>query len=54
MVSVSAWDFNCPQHLPQKLDARDVAAIIARREARITELAAENRRLVALGSAGVR
>jgi predicted pyridoxine 5'-phosphate oxidase superfamily flavin-nucleotide-binding protein len=38
---ISAWDTNCPQHIPQKFDAADVAAALASREARIAELEAE-------------
>lgn len=54
VVTVSAWDVNCPQHIPQKLDAEDVAAVVAGLEARIAELEAENRRLVALEPTGAR
>src|ERR1700732_3987361 len=38
---ISAWDTNCPQHIPQKFDAADVAAALAARDARIAELEAE-------------
>jgi uncharacterized protein len=38
---ISAWDTNCPQHIPQKFAAADVAAALATRDARIAELAAE-------------
>jgi predicted pyridoxine 5'-phosphate oxidase superfamily flavin-nucleotide-binding protein len=38
---ISAWDTNCPQHIPQKFDAVDVAAALATRDARIAELEAE-------------
>jgi predicted pyridoxine 5'-phosphate oxidase superfamily flavin-nucleotide-binding protein len=38
---ISAWDTNCPQHIPQKFDAADVAAALATRDARIGELEAE-------------
>jgi predicted pyridoxine 5'-phosphate oxidase superfamily flavin-nucleotide-binding protein len=41
LFKVSAWDTNCPQHIPQKLDATDVAAALASRDARIAELEAE-------------
>src|SRR5258705_3285939 len=41
LFRVSAWDTNCPQHIPQKFDAADVAAALASREARIAELDAE-------------
>jgi predicted pyridoxine 5'-phosphate oxidase superfamily flavin-nucleotide-binding protein len=41
LFKVSAWDTNCPQHIPQKFDAADVAAALATRDARIAELEAE-------------
>jgi predicted pyridoxine 5'-phosphate oxidase superfamily flavin-nucleotide-binding protein len=41
LFKVSAWDTNCPQHIPQKFDAGDVAAALASRDARIAELEAE-------------
>jgi uncharacterized protein len=47
LVTIRAWDTNCPQHIPQKLDAADVAAAIARLEARIAELEEKNRQLEA-------
>ena len=41
LFKVSAWDTNCPQHIPQKFDAADVAAALAARDDRIAELEAE-------------
>ncbi|MGE5157184.1 MAG: pyridoxamine 5'-phosphate oxidase family protein [Gemmatimonas sp.] len=41
LFTVEAWDTNCPQHIPQKFDAADVAAALAARDARIAELEAE-------------
>jgi predicted pyridoxine 5'-phosphate oxidase superfamily flavin-nucleotide-binding protein len=41
VFKIAAWDTNCPQHIPQKFDAADVAAALARRDARIGELEAE-------------
>jgi predicted pyridoxine 5'-phosphate oxidase superfamily flavin-nucleotide-binding protein len=38
---IAAWDTNCPQHIPQKFDAADVAAALAARDERIAELEAE-------------
>jgi predicted pyridoxine 5'-phosphate oxidase superfamily flavin-nucleotide-binding protein len=38
LFKISAWDTNCPQHIPQKFDAADVAAALASRDARIAEL----------------
>ena len=41
LFEIEAWDTNCPQHIPQKIDAADVAAALAQRDARIAELEAE-------------
>jgi hypothetical protein len=41
LFTIAAWDTNCPQHIPQKFDAADVAAALAARDGRITELEAE-------------
>ena len=41
LFTVSAWDSNCSQHLPQRFEAADVAAAIAKLETRIAELEAE-------------
>lgn len=41
LFEVEAWDVNCPQHIPQKIDAAAVAAGLAKRDARIAELEAE-------------
>ena len=41
LFRISAWDTNCPQHIPQKFDAADVATALAARDARIAELEAE-------------
>jgi uncharacterized protein len=41
LFKISVWDTNCPQHIPQKFDAADVAAALAARDARIAELEAE-------------
>lgn len=47
LFEIEAWDVNCPQHIPQKIDAADVAAAIEARDTRIaaleTELAAIKR-----------
>jgi uncharacterized protein len=45
LLTVSAWDVNCPQHIPQKLDAGEVAGVVDALRARIAELEAENQRL---------
>ncbi|MBR0934014.1 pyridoxamine 5'-phosphate oxidase family protein [Bradyrhizobium jicamae] len=41
LFEVKAWDINCPQHIPQKFDATDVAAALGSRDQRIAELEAE-------------
>jgi hypothetical protein len=41
LFTVTAWDTNCPQHIPQRFEAADVAAALAERDKRITELEAE-------------
>jgi predicted pyridoxine 5'-phosphate oxidase superfamily flavin-nucleotide-binding protein len=38
---VSAWDANCLQHIPQRFEAADVAAMLAACDKRIKVLAAE-------------
>ena len=45
LFRVSAWDANCPQHIPQRFEAADVAAALAQRDNRIMELEAEVARL---------
>ncbi|WP_137156465.1 pyridoxamine 5'-phosphate oxidase family protein [Rhizobium sp. FKL33] len=42
LFDVEAWDVNCPQYIPQKIDAADVAAALKRLESRISELETEN------------
>lgn len=41
VFKIKAWDTNCPQHIPMKFDAADVAAAVAARDTRIAELEAE-------------
>lgn len=38
LFRVGAWDANCPQHIPQKIDAAEVAEAIEARDRRIAEL----------------
>ena len=38
ILTVTAWDSNCPQHIPQRFEAADVAAALAERDRRIEEL----------------
>ena len=41
LFKVSAWDANCPQHIPLKIDAAEVNAALAERDERISLLEAE-------------
>ena len=41
LFNVTAWDVNCPQHIPQRFEAADVKAALAARDLRISELEAE-------------
>ncbi len=41
LFAVEAWDTNCPQHIPRKINLADATALLAAREARIAELEAE-------------
>jgi predicted pyridoxine 5'-phosphate oxidase superfamily flavin-nucleotide-binding protein len=50
LFTVSAWDMNCPQHIPQRFDAADVAAAIADRDKRIAALESEVKQLRASAS----
>jgi len=45
LLTVKAWDANCPQHIPQRFEAADVAAALAEKDEQIAEL---ERRLAAL------
>lgn len=45
LITLTAWDMNCPQHIPQKVDVAEVAAAVKSLRARITELQEENRQL---------
>jgi uncharacterized protein len=48
VFTVSLWDTNCPQHIPQKLDLADVVQVVAERDKRIAELEAEVTKLKTL------
>jgi predicted pyridoxine 5'-phosphate oxidase superfamily flavin-nucleotide-binding protein len=41
LFTIAAWDTNCPQHIPQKFDATDVAAALELRDKKIAALEAE-------------
>jgi predicted pyridoxine 5'-phosphate oxidase superfamily flavin-nucleotide-binding protein len=45
LFTVTAWDVNCPQHIPQRFEAADVEAAIQSRDERIAALEAEVERL---------
>lgn len=45
LFTVFAWDSNCPQHIPQRFEAADVAGALAERDDRIKALEAEIERL---------
>jgi predicted pyridoxine 5'-phosphate oxidase superfamily flavin-nucleotide-binding protein len=47
LFDVAAWDANCPQHIPQRFEAADVATALDARDRRIAELEAEVARLKA-------
>jgi uncharacterized protein len=38
VFTVEAWSANCPQHIPQRFEAEDVARVLAEKDARIAEL----------------
>jgi hypothetical protein len=42
LIAVEAWDINCSQHIPRKIDAEAAATKLARLEAQIAALSAEN------------
>jgi len=45
LFDIEAWDINCPQHIPQKFDADQVAAALAERDAEIAQIKSEIGRL---------
>ena len=45
LFKVSAWSANCAQHIPQRFEAADVAAALAKRDERIAALESEVARL---------
>ncbi len=47
VIDVTAWDVNCPQHIPRRFEAADVEAALAARDRRIADLEAEVARLSA-------
>jgi len=45
LFTVTAWDANCPQHIPQRFEAADVARTLEQRDLRIADLEKEVARL---------
>lgn len=45
LFDVDAWDSNCPQHIPQKINLADAAAAMSQFQAKIATLEAENAEL---------
>ena len=45
LFTVTAWDSNCPKHIPQRFEAADVKAALDARDAKIAALEAEIARL---------
>ena len=41
LFEVSAWDMNCPQHIPRKVNVADVGLMLSQRDERIRELEAQ-------------
>jgi predicted pyridoxine 5'-phosphate oxidase superfamily flavin-nucleotide-binding protein len=50
VFAVTAWDSNCPQHIPRRFEEADVRALLAERDSRIEGLEAELRMLKSAGS----
>jgi len=48
VIDVRAWDANCPQHIPQRFEAADVARVLAQKDETIASLEA---RLRSMGAA---
>ncbi len=41
LLKIAAWDANCPQHIPQRFEAADVAKVLAERDRKIKALETE-------------
>lgn len=50
VFAVTAWDSNCPQHIPRRIEEADVRTLLAERDSRIEGLEAELRMLKSAGS----
>jgi uncharacterized protein len=53
LFKVHAWDANCPQHIPQRIDAADVARVLQERDERIAALEVQLAKLQAKTGQGV-
>ena len=51
VFTVTAWDANCPQHIPVRFDANTVKAALQQRDQRIQELEATIAKLRHAGGA---
>lgn len=47
VFTVTAWDGNCPQHIPQRIDREDVETLLRERDLQIAELEEQVRLLKA-------
>jgi predicted pyridoxine 5'-phosphate oxidase superfamily flavin-nucleotide-binding protein len=52
LFTASAWDSNCPQHIPQRFEAAEVTAMLAERDKRIETLIKELDLLRKAGTSG--
>lgn len=52
VFAVAAWDSNCPQHIPRRIEEADVSTLLAGRDRRIEELEAELQMLKSASSHG--
>jgi predicted pyridoxine 5'-phosphate oxidase superfamily flavin-nucleotide-binding protein len=52
LFTVTAWDLNCPQHIPRRIDAAEAEAAIAFRDRRIAELEDEIRQMRSIARIG--
>lgn len=52
VFKIAAWNANCPQHIPQKIDLADVVEVVKDRDIKIAELQAQVEELTRRLSAG--
>ncbi|MGJ3250786.1 MAG: hypothetical protein ACFE0J_06610 [Elainellaceae cyanobacterium] len=41
LITIEAWDWNCPQHIPHKYSEQEVLSVVEPLRARIVELEAQ-------------